>query len=59
MTDKFDNGDVNAWQAYIRAFVDAFEVDEKAIRIIGSKDISQVVIAGKQTANSYLIEITL
>jgi hypothetical protein len=46
MTDKFDNGDVNAWQAYIRAFVGALEVDEKAIWIIGSKDSSRVVVAG-------------
>src|SRR5438128_8269667 len=35
----------------IRAVVSAIEVDDKAIRIIGNKDILQAVIAGKQTAN--------
>jgi hypothetical protein len=32
--------------------VDAIEVDDKAIRIIGNKDVLQAVIAGKQNANS-------
>jgi hypothetical protein len=36
-----DNGDVNARQAYIRAFVDALEVDEKTTRFIGNKDVLQ------------------
>ena len=31
--------------------VDAIEVDDKAIRIIGSRDVLQAVIAGKQAAN--------
>jgi site-specific DNA recombinase len=34
-----------------RLIVDAIEVDDNAIRIIGSKDVLQAVIAGKQTAN--------
>jgi site-specific DNA recombinase len=51
MTEKLDNGDPNARRAYIRSVVDAIEVDDKAIRIIGSKDVLQAVIAGKQTAN--------
>lgn len=37
--------------AYIRSIIDAVEVDDKAVRIIGSKDVLQAVIAGKQTAN--------
>ncbi|MGB6171572.1 MAG: recombinase family protein [Xanthobacteraceae bacterium] len=38
-------------RSYIRSIVDAIEVDDNAIRIIGSKDVLQAVIAGKQTAN--------
>jgi hypothetical protein len=34
-----------------RSIVDAIEVDDKAIRIIGNKDVLQAVIAGKQNAN--------
>ncbi|MEW6397467.1 MAG: recombinase family protein [Pseudomonadota bacterium] len=51
MTEKLDHGDVNSKKAYIRAVVSAIEVDDTAIRIIGSKDILQAVIAGKQTTN--------
>ena len=51
MTDKLDNGDTNARKSYIRSIVDAIEVDDKAIRIIGSKDVLQAVIAGKQNTN--------
>jgi len=51
MTDKLDNGDINARNGYIRSIVDAIEVDDNAIRIIGSKDVLQAVIAGQQTAN--------
>jgi site-specific DNA recombinase len=36
---------------HIRSIIDAVEVDEKAIRIIGSRDALQAVIAGKQNAN--------
>lgn len=51
MNEKLDTGDTGARKAYIRAIVDTIEVDDKAIRIIGSKDVLQAVIAGKQTAN--------
>ena len=44
-------GDTNARKGYIRSIVDAVEVDDKAIRIIGNKDVLQAVIAGKQNAN--------
>ena len=44
-------GDTNARKGYIRSIVDAIEVDDKAIRIIGNKDVLQAVIAGKQNAN--------
>ena len=37
--------------AVIRSIVDAIEVDDKAIRIIGNKDVLQAVIAGKQNEN--------
>jgi len=51
MTDKLDNGDTNARKGYIRSIVDAIEVDDRAVRIIGSKDILRAVIAGKQNTN--------
>ena len=51
MNEKLDTGDTSARKAYIRAIVDAIEVDDKAIRIISSRDVLQAVIAGKQTAN--------
>jgi DNA invertase Pin-like site-specific DNA recombinase len=51
MNEKLDTGDTSVRKAYIRAIVDTIEVDDKAIRIIGSKDLLQAVIAGKQTAN--------
>jgi hypothetical protein len=51
MTDKLHNGDTNARNGYIRSIIDAVEVDDKAIRIIGSKDILQAAIAGKQIEN--------
>ncbi len=51
MTEKLDTGDTNARKGYIRSIVDAVEVDDQAIRIVGSMDVLQAVIAGKQTAN--------
>jgi site-specific DNA recombinase len=51
MSDKLDHGDTNTRKGYIRSIIDAVEVDEAAIRIVGSKDVLQAVIAGKQTAN--------
>jgi site-specific DNA recombinase len=51
MNEKLDTGDTTARKGYIRSIIDTIEVDDKAIRIIGSKDVLQAVIAGKQTAN--------
>ena len=51
MNEKLDTADTNARKGYIRSIIDAIEVDDNAIRIIGSKDVLQAVIAGKQTAN--------
>jgi hypothetical protein len=51
MTEKLDNGDNNARKGYIRSIVDVIEVDDTAVRIIGSKDVLQAVIAGKQIEN--------
>jgi len=36
-------------QGYIRSIIDSVEVDDRAIRIIGSRDILQAAVAGKQT----------
>jgi hypothetical protein len=43
MTEKLDNGDTNARKGYIRSIVDAIEVGDKAIRIIGNKDVLRAV----------------
>ena len=51
MSDKLDAGDTNTRKAYIRSILDAVEVDDRAIRIFGSKDVLQAAIAGKQTEN--------
>ena len=51
MNDKLDTGDMNTRKAYIRSIIDAVVVDDRAIRIVGSKDILQAAIAGKQTEN--------
>ena len=51
MTEKLDTGDTQARKAYIRSVVNAVEVGDRAIRIVGSKDVLQAAIAGKQTTN--------
>ena len=51
MNEKLDTADTNARKGYIRSIIDAIEVDDNAIRIVGSKDVLQAVIAGKQTTN--------
>ncbi|MBR0861698.1 recombinase family protein [Bradyrhizobium diazoefficiens] len=55
MNAKLDGGDTNTRKVYIRSIIDAVEVDDRAIRIIGSKDILQAAIAGKQTENRNLL----
>ena len=51
MNAKLDAGDTNTRKGYINSIIDAVEVDDQAIRIIGSKDILQAAVAGKQTEN--------
>ena len=51
MNEKLDTADTNTRKGYIHSIIDAIEVDDKAIRIVGSKDILQAAIAGKQTEN--------
>ena len=51
MNAKLDAGDTNTRKGYIHSIIDAVEVDDQAIRIIGSKDILQAAIVGKQTEN--------
>ncbi|WP_309774348.1 recombinase family protein [Nitrobacter vulgaris] len=51
MKSKLDAGDTNTRKGYIRSIIDAVEVDDRVIRIIGGKDILQAAIAGKQTEN--------
>ena len=40
---------------FIRSIVDAKEADDKAIRIIGNKDVLRAVIAGKQNTNRMFV----
>ena len=51
MNAKLKAGDTNACKGYINSIIDGVEVDDQAIRIIGSKDILRAAIAGKQTEN--------
>jgi site-specific DNA recombinase len=51
MCKKLEDGDTNARKGYIRSIVDATDVDDKAIRVIGNKDVLQAVNADKQNAN--------
>ena len=51
MSDKLSTGDTNTRKSYIRSIIDAVEVDDRAIRIIGSRDVLQAAVAGKQTEN--------
>jgi len=51
MNEKLDTADINTRMGYIHSIIDAIEVDDKAIRIVGSEDILQAAIAGRQTEN--------
>ena len=51
MNEKLDTADINTRKGYIHSIIDAVEVDDKTIRLLGSKDILQAAIAGKQTEN--------
>ena len=52
MNAKLDAGDTNTRKGYINSIIDAVEVDDQTIRIIGSKDILQAaILTGKQTEN--------
>ena len=51
MNEKLDAGDTNTRKAYIRSIIDTVEVDDRAVRIVGSKDNLQAAVAGKQTEN--------
>jgi site-specific DNA recombinase len=51
MNQKLEKAISTPVRATSALIVDAIEVDDKAIGIIGSKDVLQAVIAGKQNAN--------
>ena len=51
MNQRLDTGETSVRKGYIQSIVDAVEVDDHAIRIIGSKDVLQAAIAEKQTTN--------
>ncbi|TLG77830.1 hypothetical protein [Methylocystis sp. B8] len=49
MRERITTGDTTFRKAYLRSIVDAIEVDDKVIRIHGSKaSLEQAVIAGEQ-----------
>ena len=51
MNQRYGNADTNARKGYFRSIIGAVEVDDKAVRIIGSKGVLQAAIAGKRIAN--------
>ena len=51
MNEKLDSGDAGARKGYVRSIIDAVDVDDHAVPIIGSRDILQAAIAGKQIEN--------
>lgn len=51
MNEKLDSGDAGARKGYVRSIIDAVDVDDHAVRIIGSRDILQAAVAGKQIEN--------
>ena len=51
MNEKLDTADTTTRKGYIHSIIDAVEVDDKTIRIVGSRDILQAAIAGKQIEN--------
>jgi site-specific DNA recombinase len=49
MRERITEGEISFRKAYLRSIVDAIEVDDKVIRIYGSKaSLEQAVIAGEQ-----------
>lgn len=52
-SSQLDSVDINDRKSYIRSIVDDIEVDDQAIRIVGSRDVLQAGIAGKRTANGH------
>ena len=52
MSDKLDNGDVQAKKAYLRAVISEIRVDDEKISIIGDKATLAAVIAGQNTGNA-------
>jgi site-specific DNA recombinase len=55
MTEKLDNGDTNARKGYIRSIIDAIEVDDKAIRIIGNKTSCRLSLPANRTRTEMFV----
>jgi malic enzyme len=51
MNERLDTAETNARKGYIHSIIGAIEVGHETIRILGSKDILQAAIAGKQIEN--------
>ena len=51
MNEKLDRGDAGDRKGYVRSIIDAVDVDDHAVRIIGSREILQAAIADKQIEN--------
>ncbi|WP_150288524.1 recombinase zinc beta ribbon domain-containing protein [Rhabdaerophilum calidifontis] len=50
VTEKLEHGDVNARKAYLRSFIDAVEIDDKRIRIIGRKTTLLDAVNGRSSS---------
>lgn len=49
VAEKLEYGDVNARKAYLRSFIDAVEIDDKRIRIIGRKSSLLDAVNGRSS----------
>jgi hypothetical protein len=52
MREQFMSGSVPFRKAYLRSLIDVIEVDDRAIRIIGSKDVLERAVLAQQTPES-------
>ena len=49
MRDQFTSGSIPFRKAYLRSLIDVIEVDDHAIRIMGSKDVLERAVLAEQT----------
>jgi hypothetical protein len=55
MNERLENADTSARKGYIRSVIDAVEVDDGAIRIVGSKDIPQAPLRANRSREMLVV----